>query len=109
MGASARLYRPCSLHALRVASAAPSVESRTVWRSVSAFSLAPIKITMIDSHIHIMKPITAPSEPYVLLKLPKFAAYQENRPDAPSQTRAANALPQLIQLQRGFLRLGPYM
>jgi len=26
-----------------------------------------------------MKPIIAPSEPYVLLKLPKFAAYQENK------------------------------
>jgi hypothetical protein len=42
---------------------APVVLSRAVWCSVSAFSLAPTRMTMIESQIHIMKPMTAPSEP----------------------------------------------
>ena len=41
----------------------PSVESRAVWCSVSAFSFAPIRITATDSHIQVIKPMTAPSEP----------------------------------------------
>jgi hypothetical protein len=31
--------------------------------SSSAFSLAPRRITMVDSHNHVMKPIAAPSDP----------------------------------------------
>jgi len=31
--------------------------------SVSTFSRAPTSITMIESHIQVMKPMTAPSEP----------------------------------------------
>lgn len=54
-----------------------------------------------------MKPITAPKDPYVALKLPKFAAYQENRPEAQSHPNVAAALPQLTQRQRGASRLGP--
>jgi hypothetical protein len=41
----------------------PVVVSRAVWCSVSAFSLAPIKTTMTESQIQVMKPMTAPSEP----------------------------------------------
>jgi hypothetical protein len=41
----------------------PSVESRAVWCSVSAFSFAPSRITATESHIQVMKPMTAPSEP----------------------------------------------
>src|ERR1043166_5019346 len=41
----------------------PSVESRAVWCSVSAFSFAPSRITATDSHIQVMKPMTAPREP----------------------------------------------
>jgi signal transduction histidine kinase/ActR/RegA family two-component response regulator len=39
------------------------VVSRAVWCSVSALSSPPIKTTTADSHIHIIMPITAPSEP----------------------------------------------
>ena len=41
----------------------PSVESRAVWCSVSAFSFAPSRITATDSHIQVMKPMIAPREP----------------------------------------------
>jgi hypothetical protein len=41
----------------------PTVLSLAVWCSVSAFSLAPIRMTITDSHIQVMKPITAPNEP----------------------------------------------
>ena len=41
----------------------PAVLSRAVWCSISAFNLAPTRMTMIESQIHIIKPITAPSEP----------------------------------------------
>jgi hypothetical protein len=42
---------------------APTVESMAVWCSISAFSLAPTKMTTAESHIHIIMPITAPSAP----------------------------------------------
>jgi hypothetical protein len=41
----------------------PTVLSRAVWCSISAFSLAPTRMTTIDIHIQVIKPITAPSEP----------------------------------------------
>src|SRR5215204_4636994 len=66
-------------------------------RHHSASNSAPSRRTIIESQIQIMKPIIAPSEPYVLLKLPKFAAYQENKTDAQIQATAAIALPQLTQ------------
>ena len=40
-----------------------TVESRTVWCSISEFSCAPNKITMEEIHIHIIIPMPAPSEP----------------------------------------------
>jgi hypothetical protein len=83
------------------------VLSCAVWCSVSAFSFAPTRMTMIESHIHVMKPIDAPSDPYVLSKLPKLAAYHEKSADAASQATAAKALPQVIQRQRASFRLGP--
>ena len=33
------------------------------WRSISEFSSAPRKMIVIESHIHIIIPIAAPSEP----------------------------------------------
>jgi peptide chain release factor 1 len=42
---------------------APVVESTAVWCSISAFSSAPASTTIIEIHIHIMKPTTAPREP----------------------------------------------
>ena len=42
---------------------APTVELMAVWCSISAFSLAPTKMTTAESHIHIIMPITAPSAP----------------------------------------------
>lgn len=41
----------------------PTVVSRAVWCSISAFSSAPRRTTIADIHIHIMVPIAAPSEP----------------------------------------------
>jgi len=40
-----------------------TVESRTVWCSISEFNCAPNKITMEEIHIHIIMPMAAPSEP----------------------------------------------
>src|SRR5258706_1760545 len=87
---------------------APAVVSRAVWCSISASSSAPIRMTMAEIQSQVMKPITAPRDPYVSLNLPKFAAYHENKADAASHRRAAKALPRVIQRQRGFSRLGPY-
>jgi len=42
---------------------APTVLSRAVWCSISALSLAPSRTTIIDTHIQVIKPIMAPSEP----------------------------------------------
>ncbi len=42
---------------------APSVVSRAVWCSISASSSAPSKITIAESQIQVMNPITAPSDP----------------------------------------------
>jgi hypothetical protein len=39
------------------------VVSHSVWRSISASSSAPRSITVTESQIQVMKPITAPSEP----------------------------------------------
>jgi len=86
----------------------PTVLSRAVWCSTSALSLAPSRTTIIDTHIQVIKPMMAPSEPYVSLKLPKFAAYHENRAEAPSHMTAARAPPQVIHCHRGSVRLGPY-
>ena len=58
-------------------------------------------------HIHIMRPIAAPSVPYVLLKLPKLAAYHENNAEAASHSSAAVALPQVIQRHLACCRSGP--
>jgi enamine deaminase RidA (YjgF/YER057c/UK114 family) len=41
----------------------PTVESRAVWCSISELSSAPTSATMVDSHIHIINPTTAPSAP----------------------------------------------
>ena len=41
----------------------PTVESREVWCSISELSSAPTRTTMVDSHIHIIRPTTAPSAP----------------------------------------------
>ena len=64
-------------------------------------------MTIDEIHIHIMKPIAAPSVPYVLLKLPKFEAYQENKREAATHNKAAATLPQEIQRHFAFWRLGP--
>ena len=56
---------------------------------------------------HVMKPMTAPKEPYVSLNVPKFAAYQENRADTPSHRTAASALPEVNDRHRDAPRLGP--
>ena len=42
---------------------APTVLSRAVWCSISALSLAPSRTTIIDTHIQVIKPMIAPSEP----------------------------------------------
>ena len=42
---------------------APVVVSRAVWCSISASSSAPSSTTVVDSHIQVMKLITAPREP----------------------------------------------
>lgn len=41
----------------------PTVVSRAVWRSISAFSSAPTRMTVAEIQIHVMKPTMAPSEP----------------------------------------------
>ena len=41
----------------------PLVVSFAVWCSISALISAPTRTTMVESHIHTMKPITAPSDP----------------------------------------------
>lgn len=41
----------------------PTVVSRTVWCSISAFSSAPSSTTVVESQIQVMKPMAAPSEP----------------------------------------------
>ena len=41
----------------------PTVVSSAVWRSISEFSSAPHSTMMADIHIHIIRPIAAPSEP----------------------------------------------
>jgi hypothetical protein len=41
----------------------PTVESRAVWCSTSELSSAPTSTTMVESHIHIIRPTTAPSAP----------------------------------------------
>jgi hypothetical protein len=41
----------------------PIVESCEVWCSISELSSAPTRTTMAESHIHIMRPTTAPSDP----------------------------------------------
>jgi hypothetical protein len=41
----------------------PTVESREVWCSISELSWAPTRTTMMESHIHIIKPTTAPNAP----------------------------------------------
>lgn len=51
---------------------------------------------MQEIHIQVMNPTTAPSDPYVLLYAPKFAAYHEKRIDTTIQSAAASALPQVI-------------
>ena len=61
----------------------------------------------METHIQTMKPMMAPSEPYVLLKLPKLAAYQENNNEATTQNTAAVALPHVTHLHFGSRRLGP--
>jgi len=43
--------------------AGPVVVSRMVWCSISASSSAPSSTTVVDSHIQVMKLITAPREP----------------------------------------------
>jgi hypothetical protein len=43
--------------------AGPVVVSRAVWCSISASSSAPSKITIDESHIQVMRPITAPTDP----------------------------------------------
>ena len=43
--------------------AGPTVESCAVWCSISELSSAPTSITMVESHIHISRPTTAPSAP----------------------------------------------
>ena len=48
---------------------------------------------MAEIQSQVMKPITAPSDPYVSLNLPKSAAYHENNADAASHRIAASALP----------------
>jgi hypothetical protein len=50
----------------------------------------------------------SPERTVSLLKLPKLAAYKENRAEAASHTMAAKALPHVIHCQRGSARLGPY-
>ena len=55
--------RPSRRRARRAALPAPTVESRAVWCSISELSSAPTSTTMVEIHIHIIKPITAPSEP----------------------------------------------
>src|SRR5262249_49747177 len=41
----------------------PTVVSCAVWCSISRLSTAPISTTMVESHIHIIRPTTAPSAP----------------------------------------------
>jgi hypothetical protein len=66
-------------------------------RAIAESSSAPTKIMMLEIQIQVRNPITAPKDPYVLLKLPNCAVYQENRQDAASQTTAAKTLPQVSQ------------
>src|SRR5262245_27947903 len=42
---------------------APTVLSRAVWCSISELSSAPNRITITLNHIHIIRPMAAPSEP----------------------------------------------
>jgi hypothetical protein len=41
----------------------PAVLSFVVWCSISEFSSAPKRTTIVDIHIHIIMPIAAPNEP----------------------------------------------
>jgi hypothetical protein len=41
----------------------PTVESRAVWCSISELSSAPTKTTIVENHIHIISPTTAPNAP----------------------------------------------
>ena len=43
--------------------AGPTVVSCAVWCSISELSSAPTSTTMVESHIHIIRPTTAPSAP----------------------------------------------
>lgn len=45
----------------------PAVVSGAVRRSISASSSAPTRMTIVDSHSQIIRPLAAPSEPYVRL------------------------------------------
>ena len=56
---------------------------------------------MAEIQSQVMKPIAAPSEPYVSLNLPKLAVYQENRAEAASHMIVAAALPH-VRLPYGF-------
>ena len=40
-----------------------TVESRAVWRSISASSSAPSRTTIVEIQIQVMKPMTAPKDP----------------------------------------------
>ena len=46
-----------------IGSSGPVVESRAVWCSISEFSSAPRMMMTTEIQVHIMKPMTAPSEP----------------------------------------------
>ena len=41
----------------------PVAASSAIWRSISEFSSAPHSTMMADIHIHIIRPMAAPSEP----------------------------------------------
>src|SRR5215813_12288044 len=71
----------------------PCVVSFAVWCSISALISPPTSTMMVENHIHTMKPITAPSDPYVALKLPKFPTYQDRSSEPMTQNPPAIALP----------------
>jgi hypothetical protein len=56
-------YRAIVAPRLPIGCGLPVVVSVKVWCSISALISAPISTTTLDSHIQIINPITAPSEP----------------------------------------------
>ena len=106
-------HRPHRLHVCDIGAAAPvglgapTVVSLSLSCCHCRMTMPPMKTTIAEIHIHVMKPMMAPERAVgLVVAAGKIRRVPGDDDDAPSQTMAANSLPGVIERHFGSSPVG---